>query len=163
MADDGGSSSNLLVIFGITGDLARKMTFRALYRLESRDLLDCPILGVASDDMSVEKLVERAREAISESGEKIDDAVFDRLAGRLDYVHGDVTDSELYDSLAELIGSDYRPLYYLEMPPALFAPIVENLGEGGPAGAGTRRGGKAVRSRPGLGTGTQCPAARGAG
>ncbi len=131
MADDGGSSSNLLVIFGITGDLARKMTFRALYRLESRDLLDCPILGVASDDMPIEKLVDRAREAIGESGEKIDDAVFDRLAGRLDYVHGDVTDTGLYDSLAERIGSDYRPLYYLEMPPALFAPIVENLGNVG--------------------------------
>ncbi len=126
-ASCGGSSSNLLVIFGITGDLARKMTFRALYRLESRELLDCPILGVASDDMSVEQVVERARKAIGESGEKIDDAVFDRLAGRLDYLHGDVTDSALYDQLAELIGSDYRPLYYLEMPPALFAPIVENL------------------------------------
>ncbi|HYY01412.1 MAG TPA: glucose-6-phosphate dehydrogenase, partial [Mycobacterium sp.] len=131
MADDGGDSSNLLVIFGITGDLARKMTFRALYRLESRKLLDCPILGVASDDMPVEELVERARKAISDSGEKIDDAVFDRLAGRLDYVRGDVTDSELYDSLAELIGSDYRPLFYLEMPPALFAPIVENLAKVG--------------------------------
>jgi glucose-6-phosphate 1-dehydrogenase len=131
LADDGGGSSNLLVIFGITGDLARKMTFRALYRLEARKLLDCPVLGVASDDMSVEKLVERAREAISDSGEKIDDAVFDRLAGRLDYVHGDVTDSELYDSLAELFGSDYRPLFYLEMPPALFAPIVENLAKVG--------------------------------
>jgi glucose-6-phosphate 1-dehydrogenase len=131
LADDGGSSSNLLVIFGVTGDLARKMTLRALYRLESRDLLDCPILGVASDDMPIEKLVDRAREAIGESGEKIDDAVFDRLAGRLDYVHGDVTDSGLYDSLAERIGSDCRPLYYLEMPPALFAPIVENLGNVG--------------------------------
>jgi glucose-6-phosphate 1-dehydrogenase len=127
LADDGGSSSNLLVIFGITGDLARKMTFRALYRLESRDLLGCPILGVASDDMPIEKLVDRARVAISESGEKIDDEVFDRLAGRLDYLHGDVTDTGLYDSLAELIESDHRPLYYLEMPPALFAPIVENL------------------------------------
>jgi glucose-6-phosphate 1-dehydrogenase len=119
LADDGGGPSNLLVIFGITGDLARKMTFRALYRLESRKLLDCPIL------------VERARNSISDSGEKIDDAVFARLAGRLDYVHGDVTDSKLYDSLAELIGSEYRPLYYLEMPPALFAPIVENLAKVG--------------------------------
>ncbi|OMC54985.1 glucose-6-phosphate dehydrogenase [Mycobacterium sp. IS-2888] len=127
MADDGGGSSNLLVIFGITGDLARKMTFRALYRLEARKLLDCPILGVASDDMSVEKLVERARESIGDTGEKIDDAVFDRLAGRLDYLHGDVTDSALYSRLADMIGSDYRPLYYLEMPPSLFAPIVENL------------------------------------
>jgi len=131
LTDGGGSPSDLLVIFGITGDLARKMTFRALYRLESRDLLDCPIVGVASDDMPIEKLVERAREAIEESGEKIDDAVFDRLAGRLDYVHGDVTDSELYSQLAERIGSSHRPLNYLEMPPALFAPIVENLAKAG--------------------------------
>ncbi len=131
MADDGGGSSNLLVIFGITGDLARKMTFRALYRLERRNLLDCPILGVASDDISVEKLVERARGAINEAGEKIDDEVFDRLATRLDYVHGDVTEGELYHRLAEMIGSDYHPLYYLEMPPALFAPIVENLAREG--------------------------------
>ncbi|HZC52347.1 MAG TPA: glucose-6-phosphate dehydrogenase [Mycobacterium sp.] len=131
MADDGGGSSNLLVIFGITGDLARKMTFRALYRLEARKLLDCPILGVASDDMSVEKLIERARESIGDAGEKIDDAVFDRLAGRLDYLHGDVSDSALYSRLAEMIGSDYRPLYYLEMPPSLFAPIVENLAKVG--------------------------------
>jgi glucose-6-phosphate 1-dehydrogenase len=127
LADGGDSSSDLLVVFGITGDLARKMTFRALYRLESRDLLDCPILGVASDDMPIEKLVKRARKAISDSGEKLDDAVFDRLADRLSYVHGDVTDSQLYSQLAERIGPDNRPLYYLEMPPALFAPIVENL------------------------------------
>jgi len=131
LADDGGGSSNLLVIFGITGDLARKMTFRALYRLEARKLLDCPILGVASDDMSVEKLVERARGAINESGEKIDDEVFDRLAGRLSYLHGDVTDSALYEQLAKRIGSGRRPLYYLEMPPSLFAPIVENLAKAG--------------------------------
>jgi glucose-6-phosphate 1-dehydrogenase len=127
LADGDGSASDLLVIFGITGDLARKMTFRALYRLESRDLLNCPILGVASDDMPTEKLVERAHTAISDSGEKVDGAVFDRLAGRLDYLHGDVTDSQLYSQLSKLIGSDCLPLYYLEMPPALFAPIVENL------------------------------------
>ena len=131
MADDGGDASDLLVIFGITGDLARKMTFRALYRLESRNLLDCPILGVASDDMSIEKLVERARQAIADAGEKIDDAVFDRLAGRLSYLHGDVTDDNLYRSLADRIGSGHRPFFYLEMPPALFAPIVENLAKVG--------------------------------
>jgi glucose-6-phosphate 1-dehydrogenase len=127
LANGDASPSDLLVIFGITGDLARKMTYRALYRLESRGVLDCPVVGVASDDMPVEKLVERARLAISESGEKIDDGVFDRLAGRLSYLHGDVTDAELYSRLAKQIGSYCHPLYYLEMPPALFAPIVENL------------------------------------
>ena len=93
MAEPGTKSSDLLVIFGITGDLARKMTFQALYRLERRELLECPIVGVASDDISVDELVKRARKAIEGAGEKIDDEVFDRLAGRLSYLHGDVTDS----------------------------------------------------------------------
>ena len=57
-------AADVLVIFGITGDLARRMTFRALYRLERRGLLDCPIIGVASDDMTIEQLVKHAREAI---------------------------------------------------------------------------------------------------
>jgi hypothetical protein len=56
-------AADVLVIFGITGDLARRMTFRALYRLERRGLLDCPIIGVASDDINTEQLVKHAREA----------------------------------------------------------------------------------------------------
>ena len=127
MAEPGTNVSDLLVIFGITGDLARKMTFQALYRLEHRGLLQCPILGVASDDISVDELVKRAREAIEGTGDKIDSAVFDRFAKRLSYLHGDVTASVLYDALAKEIGSNRRCLFYLEMPPSLFAPIVENL------------------------------------
>ncbi|BBZ42785.1 glucose-6-phosphate dehydrogenase [Mycobacterium parmense] len=127
MADSDGEPSDLLVIFGITGDLARKMTFRALYRLERRDMLDCPIIGVASDDISKDKLLERARDAIEGSGEKFDDAVFARFADRLSYLHGDVTDEKLYGRLSKMIDSGARPLFYLEMPPSLFAPIVENL------------------------------------
>jgi glucose-6-phosphate 1-dehydrogenase len=131
LAESGGGASDLLVIFGITGDLARKMTFRALYRLERRGMLQCPVLGVAGDDITVDELVERARKAIADTGEKMDDKVFDRLADRLYYLHGDVTDTALYDSLAERIGSKRGCLYYLEMPPALFAPIVEHLGKAG--------------------------------
>jgi glucose-6-phosphate 1-dehydrogenase len=130
LAEHNGNSSDLLVIFGITGDLARKMTFRSLYRLERRHLLDCPILGVASDDISVEQLVNRGREAIDET-EDLDKEVFERLAKRLSYLHGDVTDAALYDSLAKHVGASRRPLYYLEMPPSLFALIVENLGNAG--------------------------------
>jgi glucose-6-phosphate 1-dehydrogenase len=130
LAESGDSASDLLVIFGITGDLARKMTFQALYRLERRELLQCPVLGVASDDIAKEELVNRARNAIADAGEKIDDKVFDRFAHRLSYLHGDVTDPALYDSLAKRIGSK-RCVYYLEMPPSLFAPIVENLGKAG--------------------------------
>ncbi|MFE2103478.1 hypothetical protein, partial [Streptomyces sp. NPDC059468] len=46
----------MLVIFGISGDLARKMTFRSLYRLERRKLLTCPIVGVARDGWSDDAL-----------------------------------------------------------------------------------------------------------
>jgi glucose-6-phosphate 1-dehydrogenase len=127
LAESGESASDLLVIFGITGDLARKMTFQALYRLEHRGLLECPIVGVASEDISVEELVNRARTAIEGAGEKVDDKVFGRFAGRLSYLHGDVTDSSLYDALKKQIGSKQHCLFYLEMPPSLFAPIVENL------------------------------------
>src|ERR1700744_3881823 len=127
LAESGNSASDLLVIFGITGDLARKMTFQALYRLERRGLLDCPIVGVAGDDISVEELVSRARKAIEATDEEVDSEVFDRFAGRLSYLHGDVTDSALYDALRKRIGSKRHCLFYLEMPPSLFAPIVESL------------------------------------
>jgi glucose-6-phosphate 1-dehydrogenase len=131
LAEPGTNTSDLLVIFGITGDLARKMTFQSLYRLEHRGLLQCPIVGVASDDIGKDELVTRARKAIEDAGEKIDDAVFERFAKRLSYLHGDVTDSALYDALAKQIGRKHQTLYYLEMPPSLFAPIVENLGKAG--------------------------------
>lgn len=127
MAEPGANASDLLVIFGITGDLARKMTFQALYRLERRKLLQCPILGVASDDIDVDELTKRARAAVEGAGDEIDETVFARFAKRLSYLSGDVTDSALYDALAREIGSGRRCTFYLEMPPKLFAPIVENL------------------------------------
>jgi len=58
------AGADILVIFGITGDLARVMTFRSLYRLEQRGLLKCPILGVAVNDWTVEQLREHARKCI---------------------------------------------------------------------------------------------------
>ena len=63
VAAPGGESrpADVLVIFGITGDLAKVMTFHSLYRLEQRGLLDCPIVGVAFDDWTLEQLVQRAR------------------------------------------------------------------------------------------------------
>jgi glucose-6-phosphate 1-dehydrogenase len=58
----GGRDADALVIFGITGDLAKVMTFRSLYRLEKRGLLKCPIVGVAGNDWTVEQLRSHARE-----------------------------------------------------------------------------------------------------
>jgi glucose-6-phosphate 1-dehydrogenase len=127
MTNHGGDTADVLVIFGSTGDLARKVTFRALYRLERRELLELPVIGVAGTEITTAQLVKLAREAIVDSGEKLDDAVFDRLARRMSYLSGDVTDGALYRKLAAKVGGSQRPLYYLEVPPSLFGPIVENL------------------------------------
>src|SRR3954453_22807691 len=96
MASTEGPPGDVLVIFGITGDLAKVMTFHSLYRLEARGLLDCPIVGVAVDDWTVDDLRQRARESIEDAREKIDDEVFKRLAARLSYVSGDFTDAATY-------------------------------------------------------------------
>jgi glucose-6-phosphate 1-dehydrogenase len=122
-----------LVIFGITGDLARKQTFRALYRLEHRRLLDCRITGVAVDDISVEQLRERAREAVIACGEDLDEHVFRRLADRLSYLSGDFQDDETYRRLAGALagegggGGAEERVFYLEVPPSLFARVVDGL------------------------------------
>ncbi len=123
------AKGDALVIFGITGDLARVMTFRSLYRLERRELLDCPIIGVAADDWDVEQLVERARTSIAATGEAIDEAVFRRFAARLSYVGGDFKDPQTYARVAAAITDARLPVFYLEIPPFLFGTVVKELAE----------------------------------
>ena len=108
-ANGGPPPADVLVIFGITGDLARVMTFRSLYRLEARGLLDCPVVGVAFDDWTLEQLVQRARDSIVATGEELDEEVFARLAKRLSYVHGDFTDAATYAQVADAIDGREEP------------------------------------------------------
>ena len=124
-------TADVLTIFGITGDLARKMTFRALYHLEARERLNCRIVGVAIDDWSLEKLLEHAHEAIRSSVGDHDEDVFDRLAKRISYVQGDYADPDTFDRVAKELGDPKRPVFYLEVPPSLFATVVEGLGKAG--------------------------------
>jgi len=123
--------TDALVIFGITGDLAKVMTFRSLYRLERRGLLDCPIVGVAVDDWSVDQLKERARTSIVETGEPLDDALFERLASRFSYVAGDFSDAETYKHVADAISEARTPVFYLEIPPFLFGTVIKGLHDAG--------------------------------
>lgn len=123
----GQAPADVLVIFGITGDLAKVMTLRSLYRLESRGLLECPIVGVAVDDWSVEQLVDRARTSIQGTGEVLEDAVFARFAARLSYVSGDFADPGTYEHVAAAIKGAEHPVFYLEIPPFLFGRVVKGL------------------------------------
>ncbi|MHB1468213.1 MAG: glucose-6-phosphate dehydrogenase [Solirubrobacteraceae bacterium] len=134
--------ADVLVIFGITGDLAKKMTLRSLYRLERRGLIDRPIVGVAVDDWDVERLRTHAHEAIQAAGEKIDQKVFDRLAQRLSYVSGDFGQEETFAKLGKelerLVGKLQAAVYYLEVPPGLFSTVIEGLSKSGLLPAGGR-------------------------
>jgi glucose-6-phosphate 1-dehydrogenase len=128
---DSPASADVFVAFGITGDLARVMTFQALYRLEQRGLLECPVIGVAADDWTVDQLRERARESIVGAGEKLDETIFDRFAERLGYVTGDFADPATYEAVAKAIAGSKTPVFYLEVPPSLFGTVVEGLAKAG--------------------------------
>ena len=136
-------NADVFVAFGITGDLAKEMTFLSLYRLESRGILDCPIVGVAADDWTIAQLRRRMRDSIKARLGTIDRATFDRLAARLSYVQGDFADPATYERVAKAIGNARSPVFYLEIPPSLFATVV-----GGLAGAGLTRGARVVIEKP---------------
>src|SRR6202035_3196923 len=96
--------ADALVVFGITGDLARKMTFQSLYRLEKRGLLGIPVVGVAAEDWSADRLRDRARESLESCGETLDEQTFERFAARLSYVGGDFGQPETYQRLTQALG-----------------------------------------------------------
>ena len=119
------------------------MTFLSLYRLEARGLLDVPIVGVAVDDWSDDDLRDHARDAIKGTGQALDDQVFDRLAARMSYVQGDFADDGTYEAVAEKIKGAKCPVFYLEIPPSLFAMVVKGL-----AGAGLTDNARVVVEKP---------------
>jgi glucose-6-phosphate 1-dehydrogenase len=125
------AAADVLTIFGISGDLAKKMTFRALYRLEARGKLECPIVGVAIDEWSDEDLRRHAREAVTSTVAEPDEDILARLAARLSYVQGDYADAATFEKVGKAIGEAKRPVFYLEIPPSLFATVVDGLGKAG--------------------------------
>jgi glucose-6-phosphate 1-dehydrogenase len=141
--DPGPAVADVLVVFGITGDLAKLMTFRSLYGLERRGLLNCPIVGVAADDWSADQLRAHARECIEGTGEELDADVVERFASRLSYVSGDFNDASTYERVGEAIGDAGTPVFYLEIPPSLFGTVIKGLAE-----AGLTRSARVVVEKP---------------
>jgi glucose-6-phosphate 1-dehydrogenase len=138
----GEAMADALVVFGISGDLAKKMTLNSLYLLESRGLLTVPVVGVAVDDWTDDDLRKRARESVEAAG-SFDQATFDRFAARLSYVHGDFARADTYERLAKTLGEVKTPVFYLEIPPFLFGTVVKGL-----ADAGLTKGARVVIEKP---------------
>ncbi len=120
--------ADALVLFGATGDLARKMLFPAVYRLAQRGQLDdLPVVGVASSDWDDAGLREYARTSIEEQGAGVDDDVFGPLARRICYVKGDYRRPDVYRGLAGRLSGYGCPLVYLAIPPDLFDDVIDGL------------------------------------
>ncbi|MGH3389106.1 MAG: glucose-6-phosphate dehydrogenase [Actinomadura sp.] len=118
----------VLVLYGIGGDLAKKMIIPGLYRLAARGVLDVPVIGVDRGDLDIAALRQHAHDSVAAAYGHVDQDVFDSLAARLTLVTGDMTEAHLYTELAKAIGDDAFAVHYLAVPPPLFAPIAEGLG-----------------------------------
>jgi len=143
-----GPAGDALVLFGITGDLSRKMILPALYRLTERGELTVPVVGVsrsARDPDQVRKLITASvEEALSA---KVDDAVLDALLNRVHTVAGDYADRGTFDSLArslrELVGEHAFAVHYLAVPPGQFGAVADGL-----AAVGLNRRGRLIVEKP---------------
>lgn len=124
-----GDRSDALVFFGITGDLAYKKIFPALYNMARRGVLDVPVIGVAASAWTVEELIERARKSVSEHVKHIDEDTFAILAKAISYVQGDYRVADTYNRIRIALGDAKKPMHYLAIPPSLFGDVVKGLGE----------------------------------
>jgi glucose-6-phosphate 1-dehydrogenase len=121
------SRSDALVLFGVTGDLAHKMIFPALYAMVKRDALDVPVIGVAFPKWSQERLHKRVADSIERSGGIDNKRAFHHLLSLLRYVSGDYKDPDTFSAIKKDLGSARRPAHYLAIPPSLFETVIKGL------------------------------------
>ena len=122
------SRSDALVIFGVTGDLAHKMIFPALYAMVKRGSLKVPIIGVALPNWSLARLHKRVTDSIKRSGGIDNRRAFHHLLSLLKYVSGDYKDPNTFTAIKKALGGARRPAHYLAIPPALFEMVIKGLG-----------------------------------
>ena len=122
------SRSDALVLFGVTGDLAHKMIFPALYAMAKRGDLKVPVIGVASPKWSLAHLRNRAKDSIKRSGGLDNQRALDHLLSLLSYVSGDYNDQGTFMQIKKMLGRARRPAHYLAIPPSLFPTVIAGLG-----------------------------------
>jgi glucose-6-phosphate 1-dehydrogenase len=131
------------VLFGVTGDLAHKQIFPALYAMVKHGALKVPVIGVASSAWSIAELRQRARDSLAEAKVATDGRTLERLLSLLQYVDGDYNDAATFTALKVALGKARRPAFYLAIPPSLFATVITGLGD-----AGLATGGRVIVEKP---------------
>jgi glucose-6-phosphate 1-dehydrogenase len=122
------SRSDALVVFGVTGDLAHKMIFPALYAMVKRGELKVPIIGVALPKWSLERLHRRVTDSIRRSGGIDNRRAVHQLLSLFKYVSGDYKDPSTFAAIKSALGNARRPAHYLAIPPSLFETVIKELG-----------------------------------
>ncbi|MGB0017250.1 MAG: glucose-6-phosphate dehydrogenase [Candidatus Sulfotelmatobacter sp.] len=122
------SCSDTLVLFGVTGDLAHKMIFPALYAMVKSDVLKVPVIGVAFPKWSLDRLHRRVTDSIKRSGGIDDKRALHRLLSLFRYVSGDYKDPNTFAAIKKELGSARRPAHYHAIPPSLFETVIKELG-----------------------------------
>jgi glucose-6-phosphate 1-dehydrogenase len=136
------SSVDALVLFGATGDLARKKIYPAIQSMiRHGHLHHMPVIGIASRELGHEAFLDRVYDSLKEHG-GVDETAFAQLSASLRYVAGDYRDEATYKRLDQALKGVARPLYYLAIPPDLFATVVAGLGRVG------RAAGKVIVEKP---------------
>ena len=123
--------SDALVLFGVTGDLAHKMIFPALYAMAKRGVLTAPVIGVALPAWSLERLHKRVKDSIERSGGVDNKRALKHLLSLLIYVSGDYENPDTFHAIGNALAAAHRPAYYLAIPPVLFGTVIKGLGAAG--------------------------------
>ncbi len=137
--------ADALVLFGATGDLAKRKLFPALYHLERGGALTVPVIGVARSSWTDDDFRDRARESILEHVDDADTGVIDSLCKKLDLVQGDYADEATWTELESTLrghGSD-TAVFYMAIPPSMFPVVAEKL-----ASIGLNERGRIVVEKP---------------
>ena len=122
------SCSDALVVFGVTGDLAHKMIFPALYAMVKRGALRVPVIGVAPPKWSLAELHKRIVDSVKRSGSMDDQPTLDYLLSLFKYVNGDYHEPDTFTALKNAQGTACRSAHYLAIPPSLFETVIKGLG-----------------------------------
>ena len=125
-------TADALVVFGITGDLARTKTLPALYDLTKQKILTCPVVGVGRRPLTEDGIRDHARDAITAAkGASVDRETLDTFLSRLTYVGGDATEDDVYGGIRKALEGASAPVFYLAIPPVTFLEVAEELAEAG--------------------------------
>ena len=119
--------ADVLVLFGATGDLAKKKLFPALYHMVKSEFLNIPVYGVASSRWDHTQFAQHAFDGIRAAVKDPDENVLARLDSQLDLIVGNYESPELYEELAEALKDKEKPVIYLAIPPAAFENVTQGL------------------------------------